>query len=864
MIGTFVGPYLVLRKLGAGGMGEVFLAEDGRLRRRVALKQLTAGAVHGPEGRARVLHEARAVARLQHPGIATVFDVVEHDGSVVIVMEYVEGETLAARLAAGRIDAAQAVALAAQIADALADAHANGVLHCDLKPANVHLTQAGRPKILDFGLAQLTSAARASEDTRLVTSDAGLRGVSGSPGYMAPERLTGAVPDERGDIYALGVIAFEMLTGRRPFSGGDLVSLAATALTTEPPSPTTIDASIPANVSAVVLKALARDPTARFQSAGEFASALRDPALLPAAAATPSPAVRSGFASGKYGTRAAVGLAILAMGAMAMTVAGRWPWSTSAGQPAPAVAPAVVVTPFANLSQDASNDPLGVGITDDLTTKLAALPNVAVVSRNTTAAYLARFPKSATLARDLGASFVIDGGFERVGEQLRVRVTLRSAEGQTVWTRDYESPLPRLFELQRALAEDLATGLNLSLSDVERSALAADSTRSVEALADYSQGRQFLDRSDVQGNVDHAIDLFEQALARDASFALAQAGLGSAYWQKFNQTKDAAWTARAIAASLEALRLNPNLAEVHVALATVYDGLGQTPAAVDALGKALALQSNNDDAHRVLGDILARQGRTDDAVREYQRAIAIRPNYWLNHNRLAVTMMKVGRYPEAAAAFRRVTELQPDSAVGFNNLGVVAMMQDDTALALASFTRAAEITPRASSFSNIGTVHFWNGRFDDARQAYERALALSTSDPSLHRNLGDALTGLGDRAGAERAYRQALVVANNQLKVNPKDAASLGLVAVVEAKLGRKADARAHADRAIALAATDASVLYRSAVVAALANDGDRAMADLTAAVAAGYSLNQVKHDLDLRTLRDRPDFVALLNKRTP
>lgn len=841
-------------------MGEVFLAEDTRLRRQVALKRVASDALDG--SRLGILREARAVAQLHHPGIASIFDVIEDGQTVWIVMEHVEGESLSERLRRGPLPVAEVLALGLQLTDALAEAHGRGIVHCDLKPANIRLTSAGRAKILDFGLAQRSPEVAASDDTQLVSHEIGHRGsagVSGTAGYLAPERLSGAAADARGDIYAMGVILFELLTGRRPFEGTNLVSTAVMALTTPAPSPTTIDPAIPDEVSTLVLKALAREPDARFQSAMALGDALRA-AGGPATAGTHVSAPTS--ARGARRTRPA--LVVMAALAAAVGLAGVLLVLPGWRAPLSADTPSIVVKPFTNLSGDAANDHLGSGITDDLITKLSLLPRVTVVSRETTAAYLAATPSSPTLARDLGASYVVGGGVERAGDRLHVTAQLMSSTGATVWTRSFDGTTAGLFTLQQQLAEGIAEGLDLPLSTPDRERLTGVPTRNVEAFADYSQGRLFLDRRDVKGNVLHAEDAFTRALAKDPSFALAHAGLGMAYWQRFIETNETAWTLRAIDASLEALRLSPAQAEVHLTLATIYKGIGRTPAAVDEIRKALALQPNADEAHRLLGDILAGQGQIDEAVQAYHQAIAIRPNYWQNHNRLAVALLSVGRYAEAESSCRRVTELQPDSHIGYNNLGAVAMMQGDLTLALDSFSRAAEIRPGASTFSNIGTIHFWNARFEDARAAYTRAIALRAGDASLHRNLGDALAALGDAAGARKAYLQALEFATEQLTVNPKDPAHLSLVALVEAKLGRNAEARLHVDQALALAPRGNDVFHRSAAVAALAGDRARALADLTTAVELGFSPEQARRDLDLRPLHALPEYLSLVGARKP
>lgn len=870
MIGSSVGPYHVLERLGAGGMGEVFLAEDTRLKRRVALKRLTASSLADPSARRRILREARAVAQLHHPGIASIFDILEDADCAWIVMEYVQGETLAERLQRGRLSVADAVGLGIQVADALADAHAHGILHCDLKPLNIRLTPDGRAKILDFGLAERSPDAVGSDETELVSVGIGHQshGLSGTAGYMAPERLSGTPADVRGDIYAVGVILFELLTGRRPFEGTNLISTAALALTTPAPSPSGLDAAIPEAVSAIVLTALAREPGSRFQSAGALGEALRavvGQSGSMAAASTPLAMAPTGTGPRPRARWAAIAAAILAaivVGVMALS-GWRLQWREPAA-PASTDAPSIVVKPFANLSGDAANDVLGSGITDDLITKLSLMPRVTVVSRETTAAYLAGDPASSTLARDLGASYVVEGGIERTGDRVRVAMRLVSASGGTAWTRSYDGRVAELFSLQHQLAEGLAEGLKLPLTTPDRQRLTTVPTQNIEAFADYSQGRLFLDRSDAKGNIAHAVEAFDRAITKDPAFALAYAGLGAAYWQRYIETSETNWTLRAINASLEALRLNPNQAEVHVTLATIYKGLGRTPAAVDELRKALALQPTADEAHRILGDIFASQGRIDDAVQAYHEAIAIRPNYWQNHNRLAVALMSVGRYNEAEASCRRVTELQPDSHIGYNNLGAVAVMQGNLALALESFTRAAGIRPAANAFSNIGTIHFWNGRFEEALKAYDRAIALKAGDASLHRNRGDALAELHDAAGARKAYLQALDLATHQLTVNPKDDATLSLAALIEAKLGRKADARAHVDRALALAPKAKDVYYRSAAVAALAGERDLALSALKEAVTLGYSPEQADRDLDLRALRGLPEYKTILATRKP
>jgi serine/threonine-protein kinase len=870
MIGASIGPYRVLERLGAGGMGEVFLAEDTRLNRRVALKRLTDPSIRATEARTRLLHEARAAARLNHPGIATIHDVVEDGDSVCIVMEYVPGETLADRVARERPSVAESVEIGAQIADALADAHAHGVLHCDLKPANVRLTPEGRAKILDFGLAQRAGRTPTPTDsTRTASSPISFADpamLNGTPGYIAPERLLGKPADPRSDVYSLGVLLFELLIGHRPFEGPDFFSTAMATLSRPAPTPSSVDPAIPAAVSAVVARSLAQEPEDRFASAGLMAAALRasisgagEQALPSAAPEVRRPARSAPATEAPRRTRRLIVLGAIAVLAVVAVAAGfKWLRTGSTTVP-PAGAPVVAIRPFTNLSGDARNDYLGSGIADNLATTLTQLPSVIVVPRSVVVAYLVEKPNSRTLARDLSASFVVDGSFERSGDRLRVTLNLQRPNGSIASAASFDGSVTDLFALQNQVAQGLADRLDLALTAGERRRLTVRPTTNVDAFADYSQGRAFMEHFDIKGNVDHAIEAFQRAIARDPRFALAHAGLGEAYWNNYSETKDAVWFTHAIDSTTEALRLDPNLAEVHVTLGIIHRGLGRRETAIEDLRRALALQPNQPDAHRVLADIFAEQHQTDEAVREYKQAIAIRPNYWKPYNSLGQFYMGLGRFAEAADCYRRVAELQPDSTTGFNNLGVVWMLLGDTTQALANFNKASEIAPRASTYSNIGTVQYWDGRYGEARQAYERAIAMSPNDPQLHGNLGDAWLRLGQRQRANAAYAKGLELAKGLLQVNPKDARALSAEAVFEQKLGRGLEAARHADEALALAPKDSTVLFRRAVVHALAGEHPAALVALTQAVEQGYSRVMAKHDEDLASLRGLPEYSALV-----
>lgn len=853
-----IGPYRILHKLGEGGMGEVYLAEDTRLGRKVALKSLTEASLKTPDARQRLLHEARAAATLNHPNIAAIYDVLQADDHAHIVMEYVEGETLAARMRRGRVPLPQALEIAAELASALTAAHRSGVVHRDLKPANVHLTRDGTVKVLDFGLAQTRPPGPATSSDergpwRQPETEAGR--LLGTPGYTAPEQLLGRPADARSDIYSFGVVLYELLTGRRPFEASDFVGTALAALTERLTPPVEVDPTIPRELSDLVLRAMAREPHDRFESAAEIESGLarasRALGEQPTRSTAETVAPSAGRRRAPWVAAAAAAIAV-AVGVAVAVYRLRVP------PPAPGARPIVAVLPLENLSGDASKDHIGIGIAETLTTDLARVPRITVVSRAAAVESRQRMRDPARIARDLGVTFVVDGGVQQSGDQVRVTLKLVKPDGSVAWGEVYEARFVDLFPLQRRLAETLTSALQVRPSAAELARFGRPPTQNVETLADYWRGRALLERPDVKDNVARAVDSFERAIQTDPRFALAHAGLAEAYWTQYQETKEPSWTTKAIEASHEALRLDPEQPQVRMALATVYQGTGRREAAVEELRRALALQPNNDDAHRALADVLFDQGQTDEAIAEVREAIGIRPGYWRHHLLLGFVHFQIGRYADAAAAFRRVTELQPDNARGFSNLGAVYQALGDTQNAMANYRRALELAPTANAYTNLGTIYRQERRHTEARHAFEEAIKLGPT-PLRLRYLGDALRRLGQRDEARASYLRAVELAEALVKVNPQDGPNLAMLAVCEAKLARVPDARRHATEAVALSPGDKDVLYRAAIVHSLGGRSLEALAALRDALSRGFSPNLARDDEDLEGLRNLPEFKTLV-----
>lgn len=839
--GDSVGPYVILEPIGSGGMGQVFRARDTRLGRDVALKQLSDPTLTADVVRRRILHEAGAAAALSHPNIATVFDVLDTPEGPALVMEYVVGESVADHVARGALPAARALDIAIQTAGGLVEAHAHGIIHRDLKPANIQVTPDGKVKILDFGIARLTSNDTDPGSATTVSSETAAR-VVGTPGYMAPEQLRGGQADARTDIYALGVLLYEMLTGRRPFRGTDPISSAMAVMQGGAPAVAEIVPDTPPGLSALVERAMATDPDRRFQSAGELAGALeRERRGL----ADGSPA---GASQTARALRIPAGVA-LALVAVLMLAGVGWQW-LGRGREAVVSAhgSAFAVLPFRSAAGE-STDPVAAGLTDAVANRLSSLQSLRLLSLDESREAARGARDAASAARALGASFVVEGDLRQSGQTLDVDVSLVSADGRRRPAGRFTGELAQVFDLHQRIAQGVIATLAAADALPAPAAPNPAPTASQEAYADYAQARLFLERPDVPQNLDHAVRLFQSAIAKDPRFALAFAGLGQAYWAQYRQTADPAWTTKATTAILDALRIDPNQPEVRISLAVMYQGLGRLDAAEEELRRVLAMQPWNDDAHRLYAGVYIDRGQWDPAVEQLRRAIELRPNYWRNHSELGFAHYRAGRHDEAVAAYERVVELQPDSALGFHMLGSVHQSAGRLQEALVNYVKANGIRPRAGTYSNIGTIHFWSGEYAPAVDAYERAINLAPNTPELLANLGDTWQKLGRRERARASYQGAVDEIRKQLAVNEHDAINLSLLALYLAKLDDSAAADAAAAKALALNPDDGQVLYTVAMADALAGRSADACARLERAVALGTSAEMVRRADEFRSL---------------
>jgi eukaryotic-like serine/threonine-protein kinase len=845
--GETIGPYQVVRQLGAGGMGVVWLAEDTRLNRKVALKTVKTADADTTEGRQRLLREARAAAALNHPHIAAVHDVLDINGQVIVVFEHVEGETLSARLHRGPMSVAEAVEVAWQLADALAAAHSQGIIHRDLKPSNVVLGPESRAKVLDFGIARMVPAGADMLASAPGTLGGGL---VGTPGYAAPEQYLSRNVDGRADLYALGIMLYEMIVGRRPFAGNDAMAIAAAALRDAAPRLSSSGLRVPSALDTLVASLLERDPEKRPASGDEVLVELN-----PLRDAESSPLARRTVL-----LRRKLPLSTKIVSAVALAVSvGAIVFVVMSNRRTGPESPVIAVLPLSNMSGDATNDYLGAGLAESLITSLAAVPKVTVLSRSAVDESRLQNPDRASFVRSLDASYIVTGSVQSVSDQLRVTLNLERPDASVAWGETVQGPSRDLFELQTRLATLLANAIVDQTPSAERATPAAPITSNEAAQLAYWKGRAFLDRRDLTGNIQAAMTEFERAIAADPTFATAHAGLAEAEWQVYIQSNDKKWAQRAVESTQRALALEPDRPTVRYIAALTLWRSGRYADADAEVQRALALQPTYEDALSLHATLLMRQGKVDDGLAEFQKIMARRPNAVSVHTDMGIALYNASRYAEALISLEKAIALSPGSAVTLTRAGASAQQLGDTKRALEYYEKANSIQPRSETFSNMGTIYYGLRDYEKAAAAYEGALLIRPISAVTNRNLGDAYTRLGRLEDARRVYRTAVSQAEAEVSVSSSDARAIARLAVYQAKAGDDAAATRSVKRALALAPKDAQVLLREGVVHAIAGRIAQALDAIERAIANGLSPHAVADEDDFAKLRSLPRFAAMI-----
>jgi eukaryotic-like serine/threonine-protein kinase len=729
MIGETIDHYRILSEIGAGGMGTVYRAHDEILRRDVALKVLRSQKINDRESRAHILHEARAAASLNHPHICTIYQVGEFQGASYIAMEHVDGESLSAQVPRGGLPLELTLRYAVQIADALAHAHARGVIHRDLKTANVVITAQGNVKVLDFGLAKRI-VDDAAEETRSVLSAFQGSDMVGTLPYMAPEILTGEKADARTDIWSFGVLLYNLSTGKLPFKGRTSFELTSSILKEIP------DCSPITNPSlrALILRCLAKKPEQRYQAAGEVRAALE---ILPASGARSAPG-KQRDSHKKLNS--------------------------------------VAVLPFENNTGNPEADYLGEGITESIINSLAQLPQVRVVPRNSVFRYKDRDMDPRSIGKELRVRTVLVGRISLTGDRLIVRTELIDvAKEALLWGDQFNRQRSQIFEVQDEIASEISEKLRLRLTPSDKKRLRKHQTRNTDAYYLYLKARYFWNKR-TPAAFNQAILYYQEAITMDREFALAYAGLADCHivLGSFAIIPMAESFPTAKVAAEKALALDASLAEAHTSMAiilSIYERQWRT--GENEFRKSISLRSDYATAHHWYSFCLCAMGRVSEAIAEISKAEELDPLSPIILTNFGTVLYWARQYDRALEQYHKVLSLSPDFWTAYWMLGSVYEQTGNYREAAEEMRTAMKFFPGSSALlaASLARVHALSGSPDQALDLINQMKSRDEARVNCpyHLAMVYAALGLNDIAfqWLDTAY-EARDMWVNFIKVDPK------------------------------------------------------------------------------------------------
>src|SRR6266403_1245104 len=745
MIGMTVSHYRILEKLGGGGMGVVYKAEDLRLGRHVSLKFLPEDLSRDSLAIERFQREARAASSLNHPHICTIYEVDQHEGQHFIVMEFLEGHTLKHRINGRPLDLERVPEYGFQMADALEAAHAKAIIHRDIKPANIFVTDRGQVKLLDFGLAKLlperqgARAKQAAGNFGVTTQDAHLTsdGVAlGTVAYMSPEQVRGQELDERTDLFSMGLVLYEMCTGQRAFIGSTSGVIFDAILNRAPVPAARLNPAIPVQLEQIIAKTLEKDRELRYRSASDLRADLQR--LIRDTDSARAMPFTTGQASRHKLRRlwphlvwgGILGVLLILFGLNVGNLRDR-----VFGGASQARIESIAVLPFANVSKDPNTESLSDGITESLINSLSQLPNLAVMSRNTVFRYKGQATDPQKVGQELHVRAILTGRLIQTGDELLISVNLEDVQNsRQIWGEQYNRKLSSLVSVQQEIAGDIYGRLRPRLAGEEMKLLAKRPTENAEAYQLYLQGLFYWNKW-TQNDFKKAADFFTQAVQKDPHYALSYAGLADTY----SLLGDAgylppseAWP-KAKAAAMQALDIDDTLAEAHTSLGLVkehfeWDWTG----AEREFKRAIELNPNSATAHHWYGDYLANMGRPEEGLRETKRAQELDPLSLIINTTLGWQFYLARRSDQAIDQLRRVLDID------------------------AKFTPARRV---------LEEVYAQSGKYKEAVEEREKVLSLSGS-PELAASIAEDFSKYGYK-GVQQSWLDGLAEISKHGYVSP-------------------------------------------------------------------------------------------------
>ncbi len=712
--GKSLGPYTILELLGSGGMGEVYLAQDSRLGRRVALKLLPDHFVTNEDRLRRFRQEARAASALNHPNIITIHEIGEAETTHYIVTEFIEGETLRALLTRNRIEFVRALDIATQTASALAAAHVAGIVHRDIKPENIMLRRDGYVKVLDFGIAKLMPEGPSPSMGMSFETTPGL--IVGTAHYMSPEQAQGLKVDERTDIWSLGVVLYEMLTGQLPFKG-KTSSHTVVSIVEQRVPPLVRGPEVPVELERILMKALNKHPEERYQTTKDMLVDLRmlqrdlDSGVkantTQEIANAHTSSVRSFVRIGKPYWLTAMAVAVLLV-----TIAGIAYFTRSNKKSINSLA----ILPFVNATSDPSTEHLSEGITESLINNLSQIPRLRVMARTTVFSFNGQNLDSRKVGSDLGVDAVVTGRVTQLADTLVIQVDLVDvSSGAQIWGERFNRKLTDVVTMQEEISREISEKLHLRMTDEERSRVSKRHTINAEAYQSYLKGRYHWNKR-TQDGLKKSIEYFSEALEKDPTYAQAYAGIADSYntLARFNFLRPQEAYPKARAAVTKALEIDETLAEAHSSLAVVkMDYEWDLPGAEREFKRAIELNPSYPSAHQWYGLLLVSRGQTEEALAETKRAQQLDPLSLIVDMGVGGLYIYARRFDEAIGHLEKIRDLHPEAFQPDSNLAYVYEIKGMTDEAVASYlksrTLAGDTAERIAALKAAYAVSGWKG-----------------------------------------------------------------------------------------------------------------------------------------------------------